>query len=148
MANRSHHKNYYAQFVFWLILLPRQALAVQHHGGIEGLISHQTGHILFTIGMTFMLFKVYKEIHKEPGWFEFRGFLWFTIFWNILTFTGHWLHESISSTAFSIVNNHPVSFTIKNLPDTLFYLSRFDHILLVPAIFLLYRALYKWSQST
>ncbi|NOX26290.1 MAG: hypothetical protein GXP59_09320 [Deltaproteobacteria bacterium] len=134
-------------FVLGLLLYAEPALAVQHHGGAEGLISHQIGHILFTLGMAFLLFRVYQDRKRGAGWFEFKGFLWCIILWNIMTFTGHWLDELTSPASFTIVNQHPVAFTINNLQDALFYFTRLDHLLLLPALFFLLKALQKWGKA-
>ncbi len=134
-------------FVTGLLLYAEPALAVQHHGGAEGLVSHQIGHILFTLGMVFLLFRVYQDRLRGAGWFEFKGFLWCIIFWNIMTFSGHWLYELTNSASFTIVNHHPVAFTINNPQDALFYLTRLDHLLLLPALFFLLKALQKWSKT-
>jgi hypothetical protein len=133
--------------VIGILLSANPALAVQHHGGAEGLVSHELGHVLFTCGMIFLLLRVYRDRYNAPGWFEFKGFLWCIIFWNFLTFSGHWLYEFTSPASFTIVNHHPVFFTINNLTDAFFYLTRLDHLLLLPALFLLLKALQKWSRA-
>ncbi len=129
------------------LLCADPALAVQHHGGAEGLASHQLGHLLFCAGIIFLLYRTYQAKHTESGWSEFRGFLWLIIAWNILTFSGHWLYELSSHSALNITDNIPSSFSVNNLYDALFYLTRLDHFLLVPALFLLLKALQKWRRA-
>ncbi|MFC1837707.1 hypothetical protein ACFLYW_03400 [Thermodesulfobacteriota bacterium] len=121
------------------------AYGVQAHGGTEGLVSHQIGHILFITGMIYMLYRVYQKHISGPGWFEFKGFLWFIILWNILTFSGHWMREIVDAERF-IKNNAQVSaFIITDSFDAFFYLTRLDHLLLVPSFIFLHLALKKWS---
>ena len=121
------------------------AWAVQAHGGEEGLVAHQIGHILFTGGMVYLLYHLNNIAHHEPGWLQFKIFLYLIIAWNVLTFTGHWMHENIDPTKFSTVNSETASFTISNFHDALYYATRLDHLLLLPAIVFLLLALRKWN---
>ena len=130
------------------LLCADPALAVQHHGGAEGLVAHKLGHLLLSAGIIFLLYGTYQAKHTESGWSEFRGFLWLMIAWNILTFSGHWLYELRSHSSLHIIDNIPSSFSVNNLSDALFYLTRLDHFLLVPALFLLLKALQKWRRAT
>lgn len=122
------------------------AFAVQQHGGAEGLVSHQIGHILFISGMIYLLYRVYHNRMTGPGWFEFKGFLWLIILWNILTFSGHWMRELVQSERFLKEGTQITAFTITDSFDALFYLTRLDHLLLVPSFLFLFFALHKWSR--
>jgi hypothetical protein len=124
------------------------AFAVQAHGGSEGLVSHQVGHILFISGMIYMLYRVYHNHITGPGWFEFKGFLWLIISWNILTFTGHLMWEFVNPDRFMKDGVHIISFAITDLFDAVFYLTRLDHLLLVPSFLFLVIALQKWRRAT
>jgi hypothetical protein len=124
------------------------AFAVQAHGGSEGLVSHQVGHILFISGMIYMLYRVYHNHITGPGWFEFKGFLWLIISWNILTFTGHLMREFVNPDRFMKDGVHIISFAITDLFDAVFYLTRLDHLLLVPSFLFLVVALQKWKRTT
>lgn len=128
--------------------LPDPAWAVQQHGGAEGLISHQVGHLLFIIGMFFLFFRLNRSSsRRDQGWIQFRLFIEMILFWNLLTFYGHWHREIISPDKFVLSGGKVTGFTISSLADGLFYLSRLDHLLLVPAFFFLMSALYKWSKQ-
>lgn len=137
-------------FTFFLALgtlAPSTARAVQQHGGAEGLVSHQIGHVLFILGMGYLLYQAYRNPIVGPGWREFRGFLWLIVLWNILTFSGHWMREFIDPERFLKAGSRTIAFTIEEFPDALFYLSSLDHLILVPAIFLLLLALRKWRHQ-
>jgi len=122
------------------------AWGAQAHGGVEGLVSHEIGHILFIAGMSYMLLHLYRPKSNGPGWREFRGFLWGIILWNILTFSGHWLHGTIRSLQYTFISSQPTALRVNDLGDLLFYLSRLDHLILLPAFILLLRALQKWNR--
>jgi hypothetical protein len=117
--------------------------AVQAHGGAEGLVSHQIGHILFISGMSYLLYSVYHNRITGPGWFQFKGFLWFIILWNILTFTGHWAHEFTNPERYIRQGTQVTAFIITDLFDAYFYITRLDHLLLVPSLLFLLLALKK-----
>ena len=133
-------------FIF-LLLRAGPAFAVQQHGGAEGLVSHQIGHILFITGMTYLLFRVYRNRIIGPGWFEFKCFLWLIILWNILTFSGHWMREIVARERFIHEGTKLAGFMITDTFDALFYLTRLDHILLVPSFLFLLAALQKWRHQ-
>lgn len=127
-----------------LILLPSTSWAVQAHGGAEGLVSHQIGHALFIIGMGYLLFRLYHIQTKGIGWFEFKVFLWLIIGWNLLTFSGHWMHELVAPGKFIKSGGNVISFSVTDFSDAYFYLTRLDHLLLVPSFIFLLLAIRKW----
>lgn len=129
--------------VFW----PSPAWAVQAHGGAEGLISHQIGHLLFIIGMAFLLFRVHSGRLVGLGWREFKWFICLILLWNCLTFSGHWMRELVDTGKFLKTNSHIAGFQVTNTFDFIFYLTRLDHILLVPAFLFLFLALKRWGQT-
>ena len=130
--------------LFW----PGQALAVQQHGGAEGLVAHQVAHILFLVGIIYLLYKMFRDTFNDQGWFEFKVFLWLIIGWNVLTFTGHWMRESVDPAAFSKVDGRTISYAVDGVADAYFYLTRLDHLLLVPAFIFLFLALRKWGKHS
>lgn len=129
---------------FFLMAVP--AWAVQAHGGAEGLVSHQIGHILFWSAMIYLLVRIYQTNLNGPGWLEFKYFLGLIIAWNMLTFTGHWLREIVDNKKFVFEYGHTAGFTISNFTDVIFYASRLDHLVLVPAFILLLRTLIIWRR--
>ena len=123
------------------------AWAVQSHGGIEGLVVHQLGHVLFAGGVVYLLYhqRRLKQRLKEYTSFEFTMFLWFMLAWNFLTFVGHALREYANPANFIYVDGELFAYTINDFADVLFYLSRLDHLLLVPSFIFLLLALKKWE---
>ena len=135
-------------FCFFVVVFmagwPLSVFAVQAHGEPEGLVSHQAGHILFISGMIYLLYRVYINRITGPGWFEFKGFLWLIISWNLLTFAGHWMLEFVNPERFMKDGALIISFAITDLFDAVFYITRLDHLLLVPSFLFLLVALHKW----
>ena len=127
-----------------LPLLSTPALAVQAHGGVEGLVSHQIGHVLFILGMGYLLVRLYRIQMKGVGWFEFKVFLMLIIVCNLLTFSGHWMNEFVDPAKFIKLDGSTTAFTITSFTDAYFYLTRLDHLILVPSFAFLVLALRKW----
>lgn len=137
-----------ATVCFWLTGPAQSAWAVQEHGGAEGLVSHEIGHILYVAGMAFVLFHLAKSGARTTAWLRFRWFLYLIILWNILTFTGHWMRAAHWPDHMQKVGGHTVAYQISDLSDAIFYLTRLDHILLVPALLFLLLALKSWRAES
>ena len=148
MKSNSPFKTFCFLIVFALTSWAMPAYAVQQHGGAEGLVSHQIGHILFISGMIYMLYRVYHNRITGPGWLEFKSFLWLIILWNIQTFSGHWMREIVNPERFVKDGNQVTAFLITDTFDTFFYLTRLDHLLLVPSFIFLFIALQKWRRQS
>lgn len=137
----------YTVFFLGPLLFPRAALAVQQHGGAEGLVAHQLGHLLFIFGMFYLLYRIHRSSCRGSGWAEFKLFVWLIIGWNFLTFYGHWHNELIDQAQFLRVNGKTNGFMISGPTDVLYYFSRLDHLVLVPAFLCLLAALSKWRKQ-
>ncbi len=124
------------------------AQAVQAHGGAEGLVSHQIGHVLFAAGMAFLLFRIVRTHTAGPGWPAFKSFLWLILLWNLLTFFGHWMQELVAPERYLTADGRTIGYTLEGLFDVLFYLTRLDHLVLVPALLMLLAALRTWKQRS
>lgn len=135
--------------IAWLLslLIPINAWAVQQHGGAEGLVAHEIGHILFISGMLFLLYRLRRPATSGYGWFEFKLFLVLIILWNVLTFYGHWHQEVLNPDKYIRLHGKITGFKMNGLIDGLFYLSRLDHLLLLPAFLCLMFALLKWRKQ-
>lgn len=131
-----------------LVSIPATALAVQQHGGLEGLVAHQLGHLLFLTGMVFLLYRLRhpqtRPLVEGRGWYAFRLFIWLIILWNLLTFYGHWHDEVISADKFVLVDGKRTALIINHPLDLLYYFSRLDHLILLPAFLCLLQALRRW----
>jgi hypothetical protein len=129
------------------MLAAAPAWAVQTHGGLEGLVSHQIGHLLFTFGMGYLLFRLHSLHPKGVGWRSFKIFLWLLIAWNVTTFSGHWMDELVAKEKFITAHGLTLAFKIENLQDALYYLTRLDHLILIPSFIFLLLTLRKWRMT-
>jgi len=131
-----------------LLLMPAPAAAVQPHGGIEGLVSHQLGHILFLSGALFLLAGSCLRRWRGSGWAEFRIFLLLISLWNCLTFFSHWLDSLILPEKFILsARGLKLALQVESWLEGAYYLSRLDHLVLLPALIFLLLALRSWTRT-
>ena len=132
----------------FFIFLAVPAQAVQVHGGMEGLISHQLGHILFAGCMLFLFITSRLNRWSGPGWDRFKCFLGLTVLWNILTFTGHWLRLIVDDGKFVRLGTKTVGFRLESFVDVVFYLASLDPLVLLPALLCLAVSLRQWKSAS
>ena len=129
-----------------LIGIPAPAFGFQQHGEPEGLIVHQVAHILFFSGIIVFYRQINSKKKRTEGWFEFNTSLLLFLAWNCLTFYGHWYHTIMKPDNFISVDDTTVALIVNNVWDLFFYISKFDHLVLVPAFLYLSLALFKWRK--
>ena len=141
------YNNYFSPIILPIFLcIPTPVFAFQQHGEPEGLIVHQIAHILFFSGLIIFYKRINRTKTQGEGWFEFNTALLFFLFWNCITFYGHWYQAYIRPEKFISIDGTTVALTVKNIWDLLFYISKFDHLILVPAFLYLSFALFKWRK--
>ncbi|QLA15862.1 hypothetical protein [Desulfolutivibrio sulfoxidireducens] len=130
----------------WILtVLPaREALAIQSHGGAEGLYVHQIGHLLF-LGMAVVLalrLRGNPELSSR-GWRCIKASCLLFALWNAMAFVGHCLEEVMPVGVF-VGGTNPWSWVLADAPQwkaLLFYTCKLDHLLAVPAMFLFLQGL-------
>lgn len=130
-------------------LLPRPALAIQPHGPPEGLYVHQMAHVLFAGAMLFLIFLVQRR-----GLLRIKGFRLLTwacgllLLWNLDAFLGHLAEMFLSPQAFQGQGgNFSQRLCMSGLESWVYYFAKMDHLILVPAFYLLYRGLKALAQT-
>lgn len=135
----------YLKFIIFFLIIPVKAFATQTHGGSEGIIVHQFGHIFFLLSMcTFVYWlndRWFLKSETSKRYFQLFGI--FLILWNLDVIFLHFLDEQLN-----LVEPVRHGFTIFiekradiNFIEYIYYFGKMDHILCVPALFFLYRAL-------
>jgi len=133
-----------------LVLCPKWAWAIQTHGDPEGLYAHQMGHLVFWAAMLFVCFQIRRRgLKNQPG---FSRLYWAAILfavWNMVTFIGHFAEENLDPGAIGREAGHlGRTLHITDLNGLIFYLAKLDHLVLVPAFWLLLQALRAfWRQQ-
>ena len=129
----------------WALILfsPQPSLALITHGHPEGLYVHQLAHLLFAGAMIFLGYMIKREgLLKLAG---FRMLAWASLLfigWNLDAFIGHIAEVYVSPQAFQ---GETADFSRRLLLTDRFswvyYITKMDHLILVPAFYLLYRGL-------
>jgi len=109
------------------------------------MITHEVGHILFIIGVVYLLIRSRSRRWIGPGWKEFKLFLWFVLAWNAVAFAGHWIELYIPKEQFIKSNGETTAFVIAGFGDIVYYVSILDHLVLLPASIFLLLALRRWK---
>jgi hypothetical protein len=137
--------------LLWLFQ-PNPAHATQMHGGLEGLFVHQFAHLFFTFSMGLLIYWLRKRgLVSRRSWRYIQYAAIFFIAWNLDAFFSHWLLEQ--SDLISVENIQGMQMRVTALEGLhwlaqIYYLSKLDHLLCVPAMLFLMlglRRLYKSS---
>lgn len=129
--------------VILLILLPAvQAWATQGHAGIEGVWVHQFAHLFFLFSMVLLIYWLRQAgLVKVPGWRYIQYAALFFILWNMDTMLVHFLDEQIQAVRVESLGSWTIRVATagdRGWLATVYYLSKLDHLLCVPAmVFLL-----------
>ncbi|MDY0360032.1 MAG: hypothetical protein RBR08_01115 [Desulforegulaceae bacterium] len=127
-----------------LILFPDTSYSIQAHGGSEGIVVHQLGHIFFLFSLLALGYWLKsKWALKGKSKLYLRLSCLFLVLWNFDVIFMHFLDEQTE-----IINVLRSGFEISiistinsNSLEYLYYFGKMDHILCVPALFFLYKGL-------
>ncbi len=121
-------------------VFPGNAWAVQSHGAPEGLYVHQLAHIFYTAAMCYLFWGIRRSVFKSQAWRYLQIFCIFTILWNVVAFTGHFLATFISDVHFVRTSGY-LSTGIQGPFSGLklwYYFTKLDHLFSIPALFFLF----------
>ena len=129
--------------IAFVIFDPRPALALQTHGPPEGLYVHQLAHFFFAAALLFLIWQVkYEGLTGLPGFRQLRWACGLFVLWNVVAFLGHWSEELLLPQAFQ---GQPGDLSrrliMSRFSAWIYYVTKLDHLILVPAFFLLWRGL-------
>lgn len=135
--------------VLMLLVIPDSAWALQPHGEPEGLYLHQMAHLLFSGSLIYLFLhtKKTKELQGK-GWQYLQIFCILFAAWNLLALIGHEAAKFLEPEDFI---NQDSWFGIITGPVTstklLYFITKMDHLIYVPALFCLVIALRKFNQE-
>lgn len=137
--------------LIWLFQ-PAAVYATQMHGGPEGLFVHQFAHLFFIFSMGLLIYWLRKRgLVSRRSWRYIQYAAVFFIVWNLDAVFSHWLLEQSGFIEVEDIQGmHMRVTTLEGFEwlAEIYYLSKLDHLLCVPAmLFLLLglRRLYKSS---
>ncbi len=138
-------------FLLLTIILPSPAWAfIPHWDPLEAFFIRQFSYLFWALAMVFFIFAL-----KQENLVQHRGFRWlvwsgiFFALWNFDCFIGQFIDLAVSPT-------WPPRFTTENTENQttagmwlwLFYLTKLDHLLLVPAFFCFYSGINSFYKRT
>lgn len=117
--------------------------ATQAHGGMEGIIAHQAGHLFFMISMgTFAYWLRQRGATAQKGWrYIFYAAIFFAL-WNLDVILVHLLDEQlmvVDVTKMGMLDYRITSGS--SLLTEIYFLAKHDHLLCVPPMIFFYLGL-------
>lgn len=140
-----------AVMVIWL-MRPVMAFAVQSHGGMEGLFVHQFAHLFFTFSMGLLIYWLRKRhLVASKGWRYIQYAAIFFIAWNLDAFFSHWILEQSDLITVENTSGFKIHITTSegiSWLSHIYYFTKLDHLLCVPAMLFLFLGLRRLYQSS
>jgi hypothetical protein len=133
------------------LLSAHPAGATQVHADPEGLYTHQISHGFFAASMAILIFWLrHRGLVRDRGWRMIQFAALFFILWNLDAVVAHYLDDH--SDLFQVIDEgtwHERIGSTQGLDavTVVYYLVKFDHVLCVPAIVLLYIGLHRLLQQ-
>lgn len=131
------------------LLLPASAWALQPHSAPEGLYVHQMSHLLFAGALIYLFLHTRRTPELQgKGWRYLQLFCVLFAGWNLLALIGH---ETINLLAVEdFINksswNEQIAGPISPI-KLLYFITKMDHLLYVPALVALVLALRTFSRE-
>ncbi len=127
------------------MIYPSPAWATQTHGGLEGLYVHQFAHIFFTFSMGLLIYWLRKwGLVGFAAWRSIQYAAFFLIAWNIDAIASHWLLEQSGWIEVKTIDGLQIQISTPQGMGwlaKLYYLTKLDHLLCVPALIFLFLGL-------
>lgn len=128
-----------------LLAWPRCLFAAQVHSAPEGLFVHQIGHLFFIFSMGILIYWLRgRQLTHQKGWQRLQYAAFFFVLWNIDTLLAHFIESRpgiFSQISVGSWQAQIVSSPGNEALTVVYYLTKMDHLLCVPAIIFLYLAL-------
>jgi hypothetical protein len=134
-----------------MVLHAAPALATQSHGEPEGLVAHQLAHLFFIFAMGTLAFWLKERyLTEKSGWRFIQYAAIMLILWNIDAFAVHMMDEYTNILTIQRLGNWQIRIFAESGYEALeivYYLAKLDHLLCVPALFLLYLGLRRLARE-
>lgn len=124
-------------FIIFLIAgMAEPCWALQSHGPPEGVYVHQMAHLLFSGALAYLFWHTRKRPALESkGWKYLQIFCVVLICWNLLAFIGHEAYGFLKAEDFVNTDSlHGFIVPPISAVKVLYYITKMDHLLNVPAL--------------
>jgi hypothetical protein len=151
-----HTKNRYPRllpwmigFLFGLLILPSPAWAfIPHWDPLEAFFIRQFAYLFWALAMLFFIFALKQEkLQQHRG---FRWLVWAGVFfalWNFDCFIGQFIALSMESQGGARLTAAAQDLPGARLGLWFYYLTKLDHLLLVPAFLFFYLGIRAFSRD-
>lgn len=127
-------------------------MATQSHPAPEGIYVHQFSHLFFMVSMGILIYWLRAgKLHRQRAWQFIQYAAVCFMLWTFDAFLTHLLDEQLQWVHVIPVGSNDIR--IENVFDSdalswFYYLIKLDHLLCVPAMYLLYKGLkLLWKSS-
>ena len=132
-----------------VLLLCKDAWALQTHGSSEGIVVHQLAHIQYLGALAYLFWDIRRSSFTGVGWVYLQRFCLLMMFWNAIAFIGHFSQMSLAEGAISTEDGYLSALLL--LPVTfgkwVYYVTALDHLVCAPALFFLFLAMRSFYRS-
>ncbi len=134
--------------LLWLVV-PGEAQALQVHGEPEGLYVHQMAHLHYIFALGFFFWDIRRAAFTGRGWRYLQVFCLLMACWNLLAFIGHiagvyLAPDALLQTGCFMQTRLLAPFTLNKI---LYFITKLDHLIYVPALFFLFIGLRSFYHS-
>jgi hypothetical protein len=126
-----------------LLVLPAEAWALQVHGEPEGLYVHQMAHLHYIFALGYFYWDIRRASFTGRGWRYLQMFCILMVCWNTLAFVGHLAGVYLDPEALLQTDCYLQTRLLSplSLNRSLFFITKLDHLIYVPALFFLFLGL-------
>lgn len=125
------------------LLFPGEAQALQVHGEPEGVYVHQMAHLHYIFALGYFFWDIRRTSFTGRGWRYLQLFCILMACWNALAFVGHIAGLYLDPRALLQTNGYLQTLLLSpmTLNKYLYFITKLDHLIYVPALFFLFLGL-------
>ena len=131
------------------LCLPGEALALQVHTEPEGVYVHQMAHLHYILALCYFFWDLRRTAFTGRGWRYLQLFCLLMICWNVIAFTGHLSGLFLDPQALDQTDCYLETRLVSpfTLGKYLYFITKLDHLIYVPALFFLFIGLRSFYRS-
>jgi hypothetical protein len=133
-----------------MVIIPTgEALALQVHSEPEGLYVHQMAHLHYIFALGCFFWDIRRTSFTGRGWRYLQLFCVLMIGWNMIAFIGHLVGDYLDPQAFLQTDCYLQTLLLSplTLHKYLYFITKLDHLICVPALFFLFLGLRSFYRS-
>jgi len=149
MTNRKSNIVLFLLPLIMALLSPGEALALQVHGEPEGLYVQQMAHLHYIFALGYFYWDIRRTSFTGRGWRYLQLFCILMTGWNGIAFVGHLAGVYLDPQALLQTDCYLQTRLVSpfTLNKYLYFLTKLDHLIYVPALFFLFLGLRSFYRS-